>query len=124
LALDARAARAAVFRPTRMIPHARSPRAASGASARPMAVALLLALLLGGAFHQLHHLRDPGCDADAAGGAHACPCAVLHGFTSPAPSLATPAPVAMVARYEAPAPHRTAPARRAGRIASRAPPLA
>ncbi|HTR97417.1 MAG TPA: hypothetical protein VMH61_05900 [Candidatus Acidoferrales bacterium] len=108
-------------------------RAARGAHSRPIGIALLLTLLVGGAFHQLHHLRDPDCDAESATGTHSCPCAILHGYTSPAASFRAPVPSAAVVYVIVTpslpgAPVRRAslpgaPVRRASRIASRAPPL-
>jgi hypothetical protein len=71
------------------------------------AMLLLATLLLGAAFHGLHHLQDPGCGAGNGRTSHECvACAGLHSSTLLAATTIAPAPTP--SRWVLPAPRLVA----------------
>ena len=89
------------------------------------ALALLGALCLGSAFHYLHHVVDPACDAAATRGAQPCAnCSALHGLViAPEPDVsAVPDPTATAQIYAIEAGRPAVPAVVGG--VPRAPPVA
>lgn len=90
---------------------------------RPLAALLLLAtLVLGGVFHEWHHLQDPGCGTQQEESHHFCACSGMHASSLVATVVATPSPVTFDVRIE-PAPARLAPIGASADLASpRAPP--
>ena len=89
------------------------------------ALALLGALCLGSAFHYLHHVVDPKCDASGARGAQPCAtCSALHSsaIATQHDVAALPAPTTTAAVYPLEAGRPAVPAIVGG--IPRAPPVA
>ena len=86
---------------------------------------LLAAIVLGAAFHVVHHLQDPACDGGLDPGSHACvACAGLHASTLVAAGTHAPEPVAVAWAPIATALHARASVAVRGAAAPRAPPAA
>lgn len=87
------------------------------------ATLLLAALLLGGAFHFLHHLQDPGCGAGPDRANHVClACSGLHSSTLVAAETHAPAPIAEPFAQDAPRSVASPVLTPRGQAAPRAPP--
>jgi hypothetical protein len=90
---------------------------------RPFAALMLLAtLIVGAAFHEWHHLQDPGCGTRTEASRHFCPCAGLHASAIGSDATVTPSPVAVVSRIAAPPAASPRLAERVRSASPRAPP--
>jgi hypothetical protein len=87
------------------------------------ATLLVATLLLGGAFHFLHHLQDPACGAGPERTSHVCvACSGLHGSTLVAAETRAPAPIAEPFVQDAPRSVASPAVATRGQAAPRAPP--
>ena len=121
--LDARRAVSPLFAAMRVRLSALSSRFTTSRVNRPLAALLLLAtLVLGAAFHELHHLQDPGCGTRTEDANHFCPCSGLHASAIASHVAVAPSPVAVVSRLDAPLASLPRDAERVLSASPRAPP--